>query len=93
MFAGIGPILLLSVGGVLIALLWHSNKFIEGEDTDAGAKDGNVNRVVTQVVAAQRLRREAAATADPEERARLIRLADEADGTAEKIREGLLSDQ
>ncbi len=93
MLTGTAVILLLIVAGLLVGVLWRVDRAIEDEGTDNGPKGGESDRIVTQVVAAQRLRREAAATTDPEERARLIRFADEADGTAEKIRQGLLSDQ
>lgn len=93
MFTETGLILLLIVAGLLIAVLWRFDRAVEHEHSDAASEDEEADRIVTQVAAAQRLRREAAATMDPEERARLLGFADEADGTAEKIRLGLLSDQ
>lgn len=78
---------------VLLVAFWRFDSAVDGEETGEGTEDAEDDRVVKQVAAAQRLRREAAETSDPEERARLIRFADEADGTAEKIRQGVLSDQ
>ena len=87
-----GLILLLMVTGLL---LWIFSRFdrVVDEKRDDGLVEGEADRIVTQVAAAQRLRREAAETTDPEEWARLLRFADEADGTAANIRRGLLSDQ
>ena len=93
MLTGPGLILLLTAAGLLLWAFSRFDRAIDDEGTDAGPEVGDSDQIVSQVAAAQRLRRMAGATSDPEERARLIRLAEEADGTAEKIRQGLLSDQ
>lgn len=92
MISGTGLVLVLIVASLLFALLWRFENAIEGEAADESGAD-HEDRIVTQTAAAQRLRREAEETSDPTERARLIRFADEADGTAEKIRQGILSDE
>jgi len=88
-----GLILLLMVTGLLLWIFSRFDRVVVDEKRDDGLVEGEADRIVTQVAAAQRLRREAAETTDPEERARLLRFADEADGTAANIRRGLLSDQ
>lgn len=93
MMSWAGLILLLIVAVFSLAIFWRADDVVEGEKADESAADASGDRIVSEVEAAQRLRREAEETADPQERARLIRFADEAEGTVEKIRRGVLSDR
>jgi hypothetical protein len=80
-------LLLVLVPVLLFALFWRIDRNIADPDPGDGPVDPDeTDLVVHQVAAADRLRREAAATTDPEEKASLTRLADEADADAEKLR-------
>ena len=81
-------LLLLVVPAILFALFWRIDRnFADPDPADDGGTDkSDDDLVVTQVAAAERLRRQAAVTSDPEEKASLTRLADEADADAEKLK-------
>jgi hypothetical protein len=77
----------------LLAVFWRVDTAVDEEEIDQGIDEVEGDRVVSQIAAAQRLRHEAEATTDPDERARLLKFAEEAEGTAEKVRQGILSDR
>ena len=83
---GATSILLILIGAVLLAFFGRSGRRRARPDRPADPGDphaADLSEKQTQV--ARRLRREAAETDDPVEKASLIRLADEADGDAEKL--------
>jgi hypothetical protein len=82
-------LLLLLVPAVLLAFLWRFGRVVADPDPVDGPVDPKeADLVGTQIAAAERLRKRAAAAKDPQERASLIRLADEADADAEKLMKG-----
>lgn len=73
---------------LLFALFWRIDRNVADPDPADDATDpGEAELVATQIEAAERLRREAAATEDPEEKASLTRLADEAAADVTKLRD------
>ena len=90
MFNSAGLILLFIVAALLIGVFWRADDALEEAEAD---DDAGEDRIVAEIEAAQRLRREAEQTTDPDERARLLRFADEAESTIDKIKQGVLSDQ
>lgn len=86
--AGTSWILLVLIAVVLCALFWRIDRNVADADrVDKPTDPGEPELVATQLAAAERLRREAAATLDPDEKASLTRLADEATADATRLRE------
>ena len=83
-------LLLVLVPALLFALFWGIDRTISGGDTSDDPVDPDESELMgTQVAAAERLRREAAAATDPQVKERLTMLAMEAEADAEKLlREG-----
>jgi hypothetical protein len=81
-------LLVLLLVPVLLVILWRFARSVTDLDpADDPVDPKRTDLVATQVAAAKRLREEAAASEDPEESALLIRLAEEADADAEKIKQ------
>lgn len=82
-----GSLLVLVVAVLLIALFWRVNwKFVDPEPADRSLDGDEPQLVASQIAVAERLRREADAATDPEEKATLTTLADEAEADVDKLR-------
>ena len=83
---GATSILLILMAVLLLALFWRIGRNLARPDSpDDPVDPDEADLIEKQIHVARRLRREAAETDDPVEKASLIRLADEADGDAEKL--------
>lgn len=71
---------------VVLAIFWLVDRNVaDGDPADPLPNSSEPDLVKRQLAAAERLRREAAATVDAAEKASLTRLADEADADAVKL--------
>lgn len=79
-------LLLILVPALLFAFFWRVDRMANADTIEAPSDPDEIDLIATQMEAGERLRREAAETSNPEERASLTRLANEADADAEKLR-------
>jgi hypothetical protein len=71
---------------VLLVIFWRFVRYADLDPADDPVDPKGSDLVATQIAAAVRLREEAAAAKNPDESALLIRLAEEADADAKKIK-------
>ena len=79
-------LLLVLIPALLFAFFWRVDRTTNVDMSDGPTDPNERDLLITQIAAGQRLRREAAETTNPEEKASLTRLAEEAEADAEKLK-------